>query len=595
MKILFVDDDPDILEQGKRFLEKENLNVKTTTSAKRTLELIEENDYDGIVADYKMPKMDGLELLKKVRLEKGMDIPFIIFTGKGQERVAMKALNLGADKYMRKSKGVKPQFEKLTDAIVEAVENYRKIRERKRAKGRLEKVEERFEKLFRRANEMIVTTDKKGYIKRINRKVEEELGFSQEELEGEPLRNIVHEEDRDKAMEYWSKLMDGERLNYELRMMTKDEETIHVRGGGTPIKLEGEIVEIQYNAQNITKWKKGERRLEKVKDRYEELFHGANEIVITTDKEGYVKRVNRMVEEIFGYFENELKGNSILKIAHPEDKEKYIEFWEEIKKAEEPTYQLRGLTKDGDIVHLRAAGRPIIEDGEIVEIQYNAQDITKRMEAEKRQEFLHSLLRHNLKNKISVIGGYLDILGNSDLPEEQQKFVEKAMFSVKKSDELIEKVRTLRKLQEEGEVQDVDLSEPLEKVAQEYEEIAEDRGIEMECETEKVTVRGGPLLDEVFNNLIENAIQHSEGDLIRIHCDSQEDSVKVSVEDNGRGIPDDDKERIFEKGYKKGEEAGTGLGTFLVSEIAENYGGKVEVKDSELGGARFEIELEKAE
>ncbi|MFW6142563.1 MAG: sensor histidine kinase, partial [Candidatus Saliniplasma sp.] len=67
----------------------------------------------------------------------------------------------------------------------------------------------------------------------------------------------------------------------------------------------------------------------------------------------------------------------------------------------------------------------------------------------------------------------------------------------------------------------------------------------------------------------------------------------VTVEDDGKGIADDIKEKIFERGFKKGENAGSGLGMYLVKEIVESYGGSIDVKDSELGGARFDVILKR--
>lgn len=57
-----------------------------------------------------MPEIDGLEFLEIIREEKGMDIPFIMFTGKGREDVAMDALNLGADRYIQKGGNPKSQY-----------------------------------------------------------------------------------------------------------------------------------------------------------------------------------------------------------------------------------------------------------------------------------------------------------------------------------------------------------------------------------------------------------------------------------------------------------------------------------------------------
>lgn len=132
MKILFVDDEPDLLDQAKIFLKREleDLDIDTVPSPPpEALELLENNEYDGVVSDYKMPEMSGLEFLRTVREEKNIDLPFIIFTGKGREEVAMEALNLGADRYLQKGGDPRSQYGVLSRAIVQEVRNWERERE----------------------------------------------------------------------------------------------------------------------------------------------------------------------------------------------------------------------------------------------------------------------------------------------------------------------------------------------------------------------------------------------------------------------------------------------------------------------------------
>jgi signal transduction histidine kinase len=122
-----------------------------------------------------------------------------------------------------------------------------------------------------------------------------------------------------------------------------------------------------------------------------------------------------------------------------------------------------------------------------------------------------------------------------------------------------------------------------------------DLGITIENEIDGIyRVAGGSLLTELFANLIENALVHSSGDRVRITAAESQDDVTVTVEDDGKGIPDAEKERILEKGYKGAESTGSGLGMHLAARIAETYNGEFDVGDSELGGARFDVTLPSA-
>jgi len=132
IKILLVDDEPDLLEQGEIFLEREDdrFQIDTSTKVEEAMEMLEENDYDAVASDYKMPDKDGIDLLEWLR-ENENDIPFIILTGRGDEEVAMKALNLGADRYFTKSEDPETLFSLLSNALVKEVREKR-TRERNR-------------------------------------------------------------------------------------------------------------------------------------------------------------------------------------------------------------------------------------------------------------------------------------------------------------------------------------------------------------------------------------------------------------------------------------------------------------------------------
>ncbi|MBN2733264.1 MAG: response regulator [Methanomicrobiaceae archaeon] len=125
ISLLYVDDEPLLLDLTKEYLESGgDVIVDTSLSAKEGLELIRKKDYDAVISDYQMPDKDGLEFLKILRRE-GNNIPFIIFTGRGREEVAIEALNAGADYYLQKGGKLKVQFGELSNFIRKAVDKSR--------------------------------------------------------------------------------------------------------------------------------------------------------------------------------------------------------------------------------------------------------------------------------------------------------------------------------------------------------------------------------------------------------------------------------------------------------------------------------------
>ena len=117
-----MDDEPDLLQLTKIFLEKEDqrLQIETCPSAREALKLLEHENFDSIISDYQMPSIDGLKFLERLR-NKDNTIPFIIFTGQGREEVAIQALNLGANRYVQKGGDPSSQYGLLARAIIDEV------------------------------------------------------------------------------------------------------------------------------------------------------------------------------------------------------------------------------------------------------------------------------------------------------------------------------------------------------------------------------------------------------------------------------------------------------------------------------------------
>jgi DNA-binding NtrC family response regulator len=122
LRILHVDDDICFLEVSRQILEMEGkFEIDNATSVDEAFQKLGAKSYDVVISDYEMPSKNGLDFLHELREQKN-NIAFIIFTGRGREEVAVKALNLGADSYINKNGSPETVYCELADAINKTVE-----------------------------------------------------------------------------------------------------------------------------------------------------------------------------------------------------------------------------------------------------------------------------------------------------------------------------------------------------------------------------------------------------------------------------------------------------------------------------------------
>ncbi|AGB01478.1 response regulator [Methanoregula formicica] len=148
ISVLYIDDDPSLLEIGKAFLELSGqFSVATTEYPLSVMDLLENQEYDCIISDYQMPVLDGIGLLQQIRRQYA-ELPFILFTGKGREEVVIQAFDAGADYYVQKGRDVQSQFRELSHKIRLAVE-------KRYADRALRESEERYRNVVQDQNEFI--------------------------------------------------------------------------------------------------------------------------------------------------------------------------------------------------------------------------------------------------------------------------------------------------------------------------------------------------------------------------------------------------------------------------------------------------------
>ncbi len=327
------------------------------------------------------------------------------------------------------------------------------------------------------------------------------------------------------------------------------------------------------------------------------------DVLLKLDPEGRIQMANRPLETILGYEEEDVVGKPVDYVfASPEQNEQLADMMTKgelldrlLSTGHVTDVEIYFETTGGEAIPMSLSASVMkADDGTLSGIVCVAKDIRERKRAEERAGFLHSLLRHDLGNKLQVIDGYLNLSRQTE-GEAAEEHIDDALRGIREATELIEDVRTLNRIDGNPVLGPVDLAATITEAVARHEDLRKQKGVEVDNRVDGgVEVLAGSILKELFSNLVENALVHADASRIRISASQGRDEVVVSVEDDGTGIPDDRKERIFEKGVSGKGSSGSGLGMHLVQEIADTYGGDVTVRDSAMGGARFDVALQKA-
>ena len=326
----------------------------------------------------------------------------------------------------------------------------------------------------------------------------------------------------------------------------------------------------------------------------DDLFLNAlNEWVWEMDINGVHTNSNSAVYDILGYKVEEVIGFSTTKLWTKISKETQIE---EYKKSLAAgigwkNYPAYFSHKNGTIKILLSSAIPIHNTkGELCGYRGIDRDITERVMNEnflksqrEHVKLINQILRHDIANDISVITSAVRLYENTD----DKNYLEEIKKRLSKSQELIQSMRD-----HEAHILDNDNL----KVFSVQDVIAI---VVQDKQDADINVDGNShfLADEViysvFENLISNAVIHGKASKINISIKKENFKCIVTVADNGTGISDKIKDKLFEEGFKFGRYGNTGMGLHIVKKAMETYKGSITVEDNLPKGTKFILEFHK--
>jgi signal transduction histidine kinase len=216
--------------------------------------------------------------------------------------------------------------------------------------------------------------------------------------------------------------------------------------------------------------------------------------------------------------------------------------------------------------------------------------------AHRNQELLllNRIVRHDIRNDMAVAHGWAGEL-TDHVDEEGEQMLERIRNTTQHTIDLTQTLRdSVAALEPGGEVdlQAAPLRPAIQKTLTSRRETYPHADF-TSGDIADVDVRANPLLDTVFRNLLNNAVQHNDAPDPAVHVDTTvlDDHVRVTIADNGPGLPPNRRETVFGRGQAGLDSPGSGVGLYLVDTLVDTYDGAVWVEDNDPRGSVFVVEL----
>lgn len=323
----------------------------------------------------------------------------------------------------------------------------------------------------------------------------------------------------------------------------------------------------------------------KSEDFLEIIISSIAEVIVTVDREGKITYASPQALQIIGIRSSDLVGNKLWEIPVLRDPGKMEEFFVKLKLGGFfKKREIAEIQRGGERAYLQIYATPLSNFSGFV---LAFRDVTPIIDAHRKVEelndvlrLMNEILRHDVLNKLAIIRGYLEI----SLENAKRGEIEKAIKIVDEAVGIIGKMREIERSLIGGEMKSVSVRDVVEKVAENVRKLGVDVKIEGDA-----FVFADEAIYSVIDNIMGNAVKHGEATRIEVKIEKEGEYCKITISDNGKGLPMQFVDKLFTKGFSYGKKAGTGIGLYIVKKVIERYGGSVRAYNRE--GAVFEILL----
>jgi PAS domain S-box-containing protein len=339
------------------------------------------------------------------------------------------------------------------------------------------------------------------------------------------------------------------------------------------------------------------------------ILESARESIYAVDPDGNFKWCNTSTLRGLGYHRGEFIGRQLLEMVYEEDRELVREKLNGALTGEPQTYEMRYFAHDGSLRHARVDNSPLVVEGRTTGVLGIARDITEQKEERERAARADKLralgqlasgVAHDFNNSLAAILGRAQLLRRQVHDPALVRNLDIIQTAAEDAAATVRRIQTFARKSpvKEFELLDVRslLNDAIEITRTRWENEARVRGLEyvvnLEAESGHSTYGSASELREVFVNLIVNAVDAMpRGGMLSISCKGEEARLKLQFADNGMGMSEDVRQKIFEPFFSTKGAHGTGLGLSVSHSIIDRHEGSISVKSDPGLGTTFTIDL----
>jgi PAS domain S-box-containing protein len=440
-------------------------------------------------------------------------------------------------------------------------------------------------------NDLFYVLNMDGTLRRWNDRLPELTGYADNDLAEMQATELFPEDDRETIVDAIETTLADGQATIEADLLTADGERVPYEFTGAQLTdADGKTTGLVGIGRNLTGYKNREYRV--LAEEYEALLETSGDAIFMLDVDttgedpafefarlspGYETQTGISTEEVRGKTPQAVFGSE----RGAELEANYTRCVEQ--RAPISYREKLNIAEDARIWETSLA--PVIIDSDVVRIVGIARNVTEQVERERktqreneRLEEFASIVSHDLRNPLRVADGRLELIRD----ECESDHIDDVVQALDRMDALIEDLLTLAR---EGNQLDEAESVGLANVATNSWQTVNTEQATFETDTTQTIQADQSRLQQLFENLYRNAVEHG-GDDVTVSVGAIDDGFYMA--DSGPGIPESDREDVFEVGYSTNED-GTGFGLRIVEQIADAHGWEIVLTESEGGGARFEI------